>query len=569
MEGARYRDELLTLHRKAGKPDLTLDAIHWTLINSFLGLIQHLPSLAFQENDDAPSTVPLFETVDVGKAIADMTLPFLGEGPKLFGLFAVLRDQLARNQLEASNNNPKKLVSPSDYDGTPREKIHVYLKQTPLEDIFNAQIPFDIPDETRFSGHWIIAPPGCGKTTLLHAMFLDDLKRDASIIVMDSKGDLIGPIKQLAAIKDRVVLIEPDPDYPLALNPLDIPKSNVVHTVSLLEYVFSALLEAKMTPLQMTLFRSVLPAIVHCVPDPTLETFRDIITNGIGKYQNYIGHLPDDQRDFFLDKETGFLSETYDDTRKQLIWRLQFLMTNPVIKQMFSALKTKLDIGTEMDAGKIILINNSKAILGDEGAEFFGRFFIAFILAAAQQRAGRRPQDKLPCYVYIDECQNVVRRDEKIPTILDECRSQKIGLILAHQRTKQLEEKVLDAVANCAIRYANSDDEAKYLADKLRATPEFLRSLPRGTFAAFVRDLTPTALALKIPYTDMDKLPKMTPAEQQAIRDSMRARYSIDGRQRPPATSPPTVPPASERPRHRPAGDTPPPHDPGEPASEW
>ncbi len=80
-------------------------------------------------------------------------------------------------------------------------------------------------------------------------------------------------------------------------------------------------------------------------------------------------------------------------------------MTNPVLRSMFSATHTKLDIGKEMDAGKVIIINNSKAILGDEGAEFFGRFFIALIARAAQQRAGKPPASKKPCYVYIDECQ--------------------------------------------------------------------------------------------------------------------------------------------------------------------
>ena len=33
---------------------------------------------------------------------------------------------------------------------------------------------------------------------------------------------------------------------------------------------------------------------------------------------------------------------------------------------------------------------------------------------------------------------------------------------------------------------ANSDDEAKFLADKLRMSVDTLRSLPRGTFGAFV-----------------------------------------------------------------------------------
>ena len=63
---------------------------------------------------------------------------------------------------------------------------------------------FSLPEETRFSGHWIIAPPGRGKTTLLHAMVADDLDKDAAIVLIDSKGDLIEPIKNLRSIKDRL-----------------------------------------------------------------------------------------------------------------------------------------------------------------------------------------------------------------------------------------------------------------------------------------------------------------------------------------------------------------------------
>jgi hypothetical protein len=247
---------------------------------------------------------------------------------------------------------------------------------------------------------------------------------------------------------DRLVLIEPNAAFPLALNPLDIQNADINHTIALLEYVFGSLLDAKFTPLQLTLFRNVLPAIVQGFPNPTLSTFRDIVENGIRGYQGYFDNLEPHYRRFFA---TQFDTKTYTDTRNQLIWRLDYLMTNQLMREMFSAPKTKLDIGKEMDAGKVIIINNSKALLDEDGAEFFGRFFIALILAAAQQRAGRNASEKKPVFCYVDECHNVIKRDEKISTILDECRSQKIALILAHQRTEQITSKnVLSALANCA-----------------------------------------------------------------------------------------------------------------------
>ncbi|MGA7452487.1 MAG: hypothetical protein WBW73_14765 [Rhodoplanes sp.] len=542
----RARDFLLRQQVKALDPAATLEALSNAIIESYMAIARCVPALAHARNDPPASsgaTIPLIDILpSVGQIIERAIEPFSSPEAVRYGLFRDVREQLNHNSAKlAERLRAKQPPTPSEYDAPPSDVVSAYLAHTLLDAIFlESQVTFDLPQEQRFSGHWIIAPPGRGKTTLLHSMFLDDVKRDASIIVMDSKGDLINPIKELQAVENRLILIEPDPDHPLALNPLDIPKTNIAHTVSLLEYIFSALLEAKMTALQMTLFRSVLPALVEVVPNATLETFRDIIENGTSRYNEYIDTLSPDLKDFFY---RHFDSKTYAETRTQLIWRLQFLMTNPIIRQMFSALKTKLDIGNEMDAGKIILIDNSKQKLGDEGAEFFGRFFIALVLAAAQQRAGRPQSEKLACYFYIDECQNVIRRDEKISTILDECRSQKIAMIMAHQRSAQITSpNVLDALANCAIRMANSDDEAKYLADKLRTSPEFLRSLPRGTFATFIRDLTPTALALKISYTNLSTLPRMSTAEQQVIRQRMRAQFSF-APQKPGAPAPQASPP--------------------------
>ena len=408
-------------------------------------------------------------------------------------------------------------------------------------------------------------------------MFLNDLDRDASIIVIDSKGDLLDPLKDLAWIKDRLLLIEPSTETAVALNPLDVSRSSIMQAVSLIEYVMASLLDAKFTALQSTLFRNVVPAIIEAINQPTLDTFKTVMVKGLPP--EALPRLSAHSRDFFENRETGFISKTYESTRKEVVWRLDYLMTNPVLRAMFSAVQTKLDIGKEMDAGKIILINNSKSVLTDEGAEFIGRFFIALIVRAAQQRSGRSADSKKPCYVYIDECQSVISKDIRVPTLLDECRSQNIALILAHQRTAQLTSPVLDAAANCAIRMANSDDDAKFLADKIRMPVGTLRSLPRGSFGTYVRDLNPAGFVFKVPYYDIAKLPKMTAAEFEAVREHMRQQFSAIGDTRPqeaPASQQVKVPTSQSQ--STPAAITTPgappthsPHDkdPGEPSDEW
>ncbi len=386
IEGARRRDILLNLRRTLANPEQKLREFTDIILETFAILVVALPPQTAGVHQI--TTIRVMNVVDVPNTIADLMRLFLNLPPESLCYDITL-------QLDENSHLPNGKLRPPVYEikGDHEEIVSTYLHNTPLIDLFELPVPFSLPDEARFAGHWVIAPPGRGKTTLLHSMFLNDLRQSASIIVMDSKGDLIEPIKALKAVADRLVLIEPDPEFPLALNPLDIPRAGVAHTLSLLEYVMSSLLEAKMTALQTALFRKLLPVFVAAIPNPTLETFRDVLINGIGNYRHHLANLDADIRQFFTDREHGFDSKTYAETRNQLTWRLDFLLSNPVLKAMFASLKTKLDIGKEMDAGKIIIINNSKALLGDEGAEFFGRFFIALILAAAQQRAGRRPED--------------------------------------------------------------------------------------------------------------------------------------------------------------------------------
>ena len=409
-----------------------------------------------------PLTVPARElTGDIESLVEDFRFPFCEAEVAELRLFQELRSAL----------------------GTDR------WQSTPLGRLLDIDVPFTLPDEARFAGHWIVSPPGRGKTTLLHAMVMDDIRKPgASLILMDSKGDLIDPIRGLTEIQDRLIIIDPDPQNPVAINPLDIAHTDIAQSVDLLEYLFASLLEFKMTAMQTTLFRSVLRALVLAFPNPTLDTFRDLLTNGYDKYKEHIAALPPDLQDFF---HKDFNEKSYLDRRREVLQRLRLLLDNETMRAMLTAAVTRFRIGEAMDSGKIVVINNSKARLGDQGAEFFGRFFIAQVLAAAQQRSARKRAEKPPVYFYIDECQNVIARDEKVPTILDECRSQNIALIMAHQRTQQITAaNVLDALSNCAIRFANSDEEARYLAPRLRTSPEFLQSLTRGKFGAFIRDVT-------------------------------------------------------------------------------
>ena len=174
-----------------------------------------------------------------------------------------------------------------------------------------------------------------------------------------------------------------------------------------------------------------------------------------------------------------------------------------------------------MNAGRVIIIDNSKEKLG-AGLEFFSRLFIALILAAAEQ--GRK--NNIPVYIYIDECQNVIRNDEKIATILNECRSAKIALLMAHQSLAQIDDnKVQAGLADCDLRFANTNNDAKALADGFRTTPEVLQNLDRGQFQLYV-EATKRSTTINVPNANIETWDKMSDPEFQALRREMAKRFS-------------------------------------------
>ncbi|HEY5260195.1 MAG TPA: TraM recognition domain-containing protein, partial [Rhabdochlamydiaceae bacterium] len=336
--------------------------------------------------------------------------------------------------------------------------------------------PFIIDERPRFSGTWIIGPPDTGKTTLLNAMFHDDLKKvaknQASIVLLDSKGDLTDEVRNLKVfahgqpLYGKLVIIDPDPDHPLALNPLDIGenlegltygqrKMLANRSVKLLEYLFATLVEdAVMSGPQTRLFNGCMKAILEVYPEPTLHTLKDLLIKGYEhpNHAKYIVQLDDEDRDFFSKDQFG--GATLKATKESLLTKLGNLLDNYAIASMFKAPKSRLDLAKEMDGAKIILINNKKALLEDDGAEFFGRYFLYLLRKAAERRPTKGPH--MPVYVYMDEAHNVIKRDENIATIVQECRSKQIAMIFAHQSISQIQsERVKSALADCGVIMAN------------------------------------------------------------------------------------------------------------------
>ena len=561
IELARYRDRISSVITKlsaSNAVELATDTLVWAF-GDFIE--KSLPRTAYQSESDFMAdakaeghkglTIGLLSIVsNVGAAIEEFAVPLFRDEAVNIYLFDGVRQALRERQhvmsgipLNFDTLNDERLVNPSRYDGTPEEIARGYLRGTPFEHLFDTRIPFRIPDDVRFEHHWIVAGSGHGKTQTLQYLIAQDLekvaRREASIVVIDSQGDLIRTVSRLkffADHPDTLCLIDPtDIEYPLALNLFDVGMERINRyspldrerlingVLELYDFVLGSLLSAELTQKQAVIFRYITRLMLH-IPNANIQTLRELMEpQGYEKYKPHIDKLQGTARAFF---ETEFNSREFSDTKRQVVRRLWGILENPTFERMFSHPKNKLDLFSEMNAGKVILINTAKELLKQNGTELFGRFFIAVIAQAAQERA--TIAKRMPTFVYIDECQDYL--DNNVSLILEQARKFNVGMILAHQYIGQLPPKLHESfAANTSIKFAGgvSDKDARAFANMLRTTPEFIEEQPKGHFAAFVRNMTPHAVSLRVPFGRLEAMERLSPPEWEALRGQMRSRYAV------------------------------------------
>ncbi len=526
---------------------------------SMLGpLYEACPTLLEQSENSDGIAVPthlLPNIGDLGGVAQSMLGVAFAEELSEQGLLARLSKRLERNLIVASGGNPddprgfnRAPKLPEQFDAkSPEQLVSTYLGGTPLLPLFDQTLDFTIPTKARFEHHHIVAGSGHGKTQTLQYLIANDLEAVANgertVIVLDSQGDLIRTIaglKEFAPgepLHDRVVIIDPsDVEWPVSLNLFDVgmerlsgyaPLERERLTNSILElydFVLGTLLDAQMTQKQNVIFRYVTRLMLH-IPDATIHTLRELMEPGSEKkFAPHIRKLSGTARHFF---DTEFTSREFDQTKKQVLRRLWGILENQTFERMFSHPRSRLDLFKEMNAGKVILINTAKDLLKEQGTEIFGRFFIAMIAQAAQERATLPEHNRTPTIVYVDEAQDYF--DRNIGLILAQARKYNVGMVLAHQYLGQLEPKLQEAFsANTAIKFAGgvSAKDARALAPMMYCSPELIEAQPKGSFAAHVRGQTKGAVPLSFPFGYMEALPKMKKEERSALRQRMRELYA-------------------------------------------
>lgn len=529
VEGARYRDLLARLGQARTDAVMLAEAVE--RIGASLAVVARaVPPIA----GDVQVGVSQF-LQPLGSSVEAVITPFFADSD--YHHFKALKDRLNSNLERTHRTNP---IFPRDFKG--EDPVEAYLAGTRLKGLFALKTPFAIPETARFEHLHMIAGSGHGKTQTLQFLISRDLpdilRGDKSVVVIDSQGDLIRTILAAKHLPpDRIVLIDPeDIAFPVSLNLFSVGQDRLDtydaldrerltnSIIELYDFVLGSLLSAGMTSKQSVVFRYV-TRLMFYIPDATIHTLRELMEpGGAERYRAEIATLEPTARRFF---DTEFDSKEFTATKAQVLRRLYGVLENRTFERMFSHPLSKFDMFTEMNQGKLILINTAKSLLKEQGTEVFGRFFIALIAQAAQERSTLPDYDRLPCLVYIDEAQDYF--DENIGIILSQARKYRVGMTLAHQYLGQLSSGLQEAFeANTSVKLAGgvSARDARALAGSMGADPDMIARQPKGTFATYIRGLTERAVPMSFPFFALEKFPRTSKEERDNIRAYSRQAYA-------------------------------------------
>jgi hypothetical protein len=441
--------------------------------------------------------------------------------------------------LDEGNSVTTREIAPwiKKFEGTARELVAHFLKNTIFEYYMLYEISIAIPEKVRTEHLHMLGGTGHGKTTALKYMIAKDIQAGHNVIVMDSQLVLIDTILKMDIPKERVVWISPrDVEYPLALNLFDLGIERInkfskherrLHINGLIElyrFIFSSLMDSKLTDTQELVFSYVTRLILQGgIPNATIHTMIEILgPNGLDDYSQYIPKLSKTAQTFFYQ---AYDTRQYNNTKAEISRRLFGLLQNEALEEILSATKSKIDIHREMneEKGKVILIDTAEGFLKGD-AKFFGSLFLSMISTAIQEREDiSNPQRT---YIYIDEAWQYF--SDTFITILRLARKMNVGIIIAHQDFGGVPDDLTSVImSNTSTKITGgiSDKDARAMASNMQTSSDFIKSQNPYHFAMYIKGFTQSAISLRFENEYMENLPKRI--DMADLKRMTREKYSV------------------------------------------
>lgn len=323
---------------------------------------------------------------------------------------------------------------------------------------------------------YIIGQTGAGKSGTLALLALSDIYHNQGYAIIDPHGDFaIDNMKFIPGSRiDDVVYFNPaDTAFPLGFNPLEVTdpsmKSNISsEVIGVLKRMFG---ESWGPRLEYILRYTILALLDR--PETTMLDITRMLTDKKFRKET-LSYCKDTVVLQFWNVEFASWNDKFQaEAIAPVLNKVGAFTANPIIRNIIGQPKSTFNIRQMMDDGKILIVNLSKGLLGEDNSGILGSFLVTKIQLAAMSRSDiPNIEDRRPFYLYVDEFQNFAT--DSFATILSEARKYGLNLTVANQYISQMSETVRDAVfgnVGTMISFRVSADDSPILVKQFE--PQF------------------------------------------------------------------------------------------------
>jgi hypothetical protein len=323
---------------------------------------------------------------------------------------------------------------------------------------------------------YIIGQTGAGKTGTLALLALSDIFHGHGYAIIDPHGDFaIDNMRFIpgSRLKDVVYFNPADTAFPLGFNPLEVTNPNQKTNISSeVIGVLKRMFGDSWGPRLEYILRYTILALLDR-PSTTMLDITRMLTDKTFR-QETLGYCQDTVVLNFWNNEFGTWNDKFvTEAISPVLNKVGAFTANPIIRNIIGQPKSTFDIRKIMDEGKILIVNLSKGLIGEDNASVLGAFLVTKIQLASMSRSDiERIEDRRPFYLYVDEFQNFAT--DSFATILSEARKYGLNLTVANQYISQMGDNVRDAVfgnVGTVISFRVSADDAPILAKQFE--PQF------------------------------------------------------------------------------------------------
>ncbi|NOT54808.1 MAG: type IV secretion system DNA-binding domain-containing protein [Deltaproteobacteria bacterium] len=340
----------------------------------------------------------------------------------------------------------------------------------------------------RLTHAYVIGETGVGKTTLLEVLSLQDIAARRGCMFIDPHGDTVRSLATHTS-GDRfrnVILIDlADPSTAHGYNPLTRVSARYRPLVAsglmaVMKKMWSDAWGVRMEHiLRNTLLalldqpEAQLPDVLHMLGD---KRFRYAAIKNIENEQ---------VREFWTKEFPAYQTRFVADAIQPIQNKVGAFLADPRLRRFVCPEGRGLRFREIMDEGRVVLVNLSKGVLGEDSASTLGGLLVTAIGLAALSRADVPEIERRPFFLYLDEFQNVTTL--AMAEMLSELRKYGVGLVMAHQYLAQLEPDIRHAVlgnAGTIISFRVGAEDAHVMARQFEPAfePIDLMNLPNRHF---------------------------------------------------------------------------------------